>query len=87
MAYLDSEPRTTAEIQEWTGLKAPTVNGMMEGLGYGMREDGRWHIGADRAAVVLRAALIDFKREGNVLDEEIPRRLDELLADDEGSPE
>jgi hypothetical protein len=85
MAYLDSAPRTTADIQEKTGFAAPTVDGMMEGLGYALADDGHWHIGGDRAAVIIRAALMEFKREGNVLDEEIPRRLDELLADDEDS--
>lgn len=81
MPYLDRDARTTAEVASYTGFSDKEVKGALWAMGYALGEDGRWRPGADRAAAVLQAGLLDIKRLGRgPLDlEEAAARVRELV--------
>lgn len=64
LSYLDSAPRTTAEIAKRTGLPEPATAKVLAGIGYVFGADGRWRSGADAPAALLRKGLLEIRQQG-----------------------
>lgn len=85
MPYLDRDARTTEEVSSYTAFSEEEAEGALWAMGYALGDDGRWRPGADQAAAVLRAGLLDIKRlgRGPLEIEEAAARVRELVESSE----
>lgn len=67
LAYLDENPRTTAEAEQELRLSPAQAEGALWGMGYALGDDGRWRSAGDPASAELRADLLEIKQTGRAL--------------------
>lgn len=62
--FLHEQPRTTAEVMRETGFSEDGAKGALWGMGFTLRDDGRWVPGGDPIATALHEGMMSIESLG-----------------------